>query len=160
MANRMPNLTALLGLIAVAGYQNRDKIGALITRAQEALSGSGAPAAQRPAPDTGREIGEVFGSKSGADSLSGGLGELLERFRGAGEGDTADSWVRQGPNQPLRDASLERALGPGLLEELSLKTGLDPSDILRRLSNDLPRAVDDFTPDGRVPSAQEASRLW
>ena len=30
MANRMPSLAALLGLVAVAGYQNRDKIGAFI----------------------------------------------------------------------------------------------------------------------------------
>jgi uncharacterized protein YidB (DUF937 family) len=30
MAGRMPSLTALLGLVAIAGYQNRDKIGEFV----------------------------------------------------------------------------------------------------------------------------------
>ena len=30
MANNMPSLTALLGLLAIAGYQNRDKIAEML----------------------------------------------------------------------------------------------------------------------------------
>ncbi|MEZ5659883.1 MAG: YidB family protein [Burkholderiaceae bacterium] len=160
MSNRMPNLTALLGLLAVVGYQNRDKIGAMIDKAQEALAGATGGAGRAQPAETAKEIGTVFGRSGGGDSLSGGLGELIDRFRNAGESETVDSWVRPGPNRPVSGASLERALGPSLIEELSVKTGLDPQEILSRLSNDLPRAVDDFTPDGRLPSAQEASRLW
>jgi hypothetical protein len=35
MASKMPSMTALLGLLAIAGYQNRDKIA-------ETLKGGGA----------------------------------------------------------------------------------------------------------------------
>lgn len=160
MAKRMPNLMAVLGLLAVAGYQHRDKLGELLGRAQEALSGAaGASGAHRPAQGAGRELGEAFEGDAGG-TVSGGLGELIDRFRQAGEADTAESWVRQGPNQPLRQDSLERALGGSLIDELSAKTGLDRAEILARLSSDLPRAVDDLTPEGHLPTSREASRFW
>lgn len=160
MAKRMPNLMAVLGLLAVAGYQHRDKLGELLGRAQEALSGAaGASGTHRPAQGADRELGEAFEGDAGG-TVSGGLGELIDRFRQAGEADTAESWVRQGPNQPLRTDSLERALGGSLIDELSAKTGLDRAEILARLSNDLPRAVDDLTPEGHLPTSREASRFW
>jgi uncharacterized protein YidB (DUF937 family) len=40
-----------------------------------------------------------LGGASADGILSGGLGELLERFKQSG-GDTAESWVGTGPNKP------------------------------------------------------------
>ncbi|WP_312367153.1 YidB family protein [Ensifer sp.] len=47
--------------------------------------------------------------------------------------------------------------GPEVLEDLSARTGLSPDEILSRLSRDLPRAVDDMTPDGVLPQENELS---
>jgi len=166
MSSGFPSMTALLGLLAVAGYQNRDKI-------SEWLGGVGQqPASPRPAgtPPTpatqsaGGGLAGVLehlrGSLSGSTPggiLSGGLGELIDRFRQNGQGEVADSWVRTGPNQPINPSELERAIGPDVLQTLSRQTGLSQQELLARLSRELPDAVDRYTPQGRIPSEAESS---
>jgi len=132
-----PSLTALLGLLAVAGYQNRDKIG-------EWLSGAARPAGGTesvPAP-TGTPQLEQNGG------LLGGLGELVDRFTQSGQGQKADSWVRQGPNEDVAPRDLEHALGPDLIETIARQTGLSRDELLERLSAVVPKAVDSSTPGG------------
>lgn len=139
-----PSMTALLGLLAVAGFQNRDKI-------TEWLRGATAQpdAAGRGPGSTGGTPGNPGGADAGG-FLNGGLGELIDRFRQAGQGETADSWVRQGPNQPVAPPDLEKAIGPDVLDTLERQTGLTREELLARLSRQLPDAVDRYTPDGRL----------
>lgn len=135
-----PSLTALLGLLAVAGYQNRDKIG-------EWLSGAAQPAggAQSvPGPTGGAQAGQ------GGGGLLGGLGELVDRFTQSGQGQKADSWVRQGPNEEVAPRDLERALGTDLIAAITRQTGLSRDELLDRLSAVVPKAVDSSTPDGTL----------
>ena len=91
--------------------------------------------------------------------LSGGLGELIERFKRSGHAQAADSWVSTGPNQPLAPDQLEQAIGPDVLNTLSQQTGLSRDELLSRLSREVPAAVDKFTPQGRLPTEDEAARL-
>ncbi len=67
-------------------------------------------------------------------------------------GETAKSWVETGPNAEIDDRQLSEVLGPEVLDDLSARTGLSPEEILSRLSRDLPKAVDELTPDGQLPS--------
>ncbi|WP_308737978.1 YidB family protein [Rhizobium sp. TH2] len=60
-----------------------------------------------------------------------------------------------GPNLPIDEPDLSQALGDDVLGELTAKTGLSKEEILSRLSRELPKAVDDLTPDGVVPSEDE-----
>ena len=76
-----------------------------------------------------------------------------------GHGDAADSWVKTGPNQPIGTDQLERAIGPDVLASLTKETGLSREELLSRLTRELPDAVDKFTPHGRLPTEDEASRL-
>ena len=92
MSRGFPSTTALLGLLAIAGYQNRDKLADLLGGL-----GRGAPTApgQPGASSTGLGglLDQLRGSLSGASAgsiLSGGLSELLDRFKQTGHGDTAD----------------------------------------------------------------------
>ena len=85
--------------------------------------------------------------------------DLVERFRQNGQGQAADSWVKTGPNQPLRSEQLEQAIGPDVLNTLSQQTGLSREELLSRLTRELPEAVDKFTPEGRLPTDEEAARL-
>ncbi len=41
MSRGFPSMTALLGLLAVAGYQNRDKIAEMLNGAQQKLGAPG-----------------------------------------------------------------------------------------------------------------------
>ena len=153
MSRGFPSMTALLGLLAVAGFQNRDKIAEML----RGTPGSSSPGALGPGQQQG-VLGGLLGSLSGAGVgglLGDGLGELVERFRQSGQGEVADSWVGHGPNKEVAPNQLEQAIGPDVLATLSQQTGLSREEILARLSRELPTAVDKYTPEGRLPSQQK-----
>ena len=159
MNRGFPSMTALLGLLAVAGYQNRDKIAEMLGGIGKSTSGDGgqsdgAPADSRPGGISGL-LGQLSSSLGGASAggiLSGGLSELVDRFRQNGHAETADSWVGTGPNKPITPPQLQQAIGPDVLDNLSRQTGLSQEELLARLSRELPNAVDKYTPQGRMPT--------
>jgi uncharacterized protein YidB (DUF937 family) len=151
-------LKALLGVLAIAGYQNRDKIGELLRGIQNPQrTGAGGEQAGNAGGVFGGSggFGDLLGGHTTGGILSGGLGDLLKTFQQNGHGDKAESWVKPGPNANIDGGQLEEALGPDVLNELAAKTGLSREEILGRLANDLPKAVDDLTPNGKIPSAED-----
>lgn len=154
-------MVALLGLLAVAGYQNRDKLGGM-------LNGMGGQPADPTNPgsssgglgDLLNGLGGALGGASAGSVLSGGLGDLVDRFRQSGRSQQADSWINAGEdNVPVEASDLEEALGEDTITELTQKTGLSRTELLERLSKTLPDAVNRMTPNGRVPTEAEAARL-
>ena len=150
MSRGFPSMTALLGLLAIAGYQNRDKLAEMLGGALPRGGSGGLPGQQAGQQGLGGLLEQFKGAGVGG-LLGGGLGELVDRFKQAGQGDVADSWVGTGPNKPVAPNDLERALGPEVVGNLTQKTGLSRDEILARLSRELPKAVDQYTPDGRLP---------
>ena len=149
MSRGFPSMTALLGLLAIAGYQNRDKIAEMLRG-----FGQGAPGAAGQGGLGGLLSGlqNSLGGASAGEVLSGGLGELADRFKKNGQSETVDSWVKTGPNKPITPAQLEQAIGPDTLDSLSKQTGLSREELLARLARELPDAVDKYTPQGRLPA--------
>ncbi|MCJ2073195.1 YidB family protein [Methylobacterium sp. J-030] len=157
MSDGYPSMTALLGLLAVAGYQNRDKIsewlghhGASATSNQPTRDAS--PTAGSALPGN---FGQLLGNagSAGVGGLVGrGLSELVEHFTKGGQSETAQSWIAHGPNREIPQADLERAIGSQTLAALEQRTGLSKSELLARLSRDLPSAIDRYSPDGRLPA--------
>ena len=150
MSRGMPSMTALLGLLAIAGYQNRDKLA-------EMLKGA---SANNPTPGGGAgqggvlsNLGAMLGGAGVGGLLNGGIGELLEKFKQNGQGETAQSWVNDGPNKEVSPPQLKQAIGADVLAALEQQTGLSQEELLARLSRELPAAVDKYTPDGRLPGA-------
>jgi len=145
-------MTALLGLLAVAGYQNRDKIAEMLGGiGQSAPTGAGQSG-------IGGLLGQLSRTVGAGGLLSGGLGELVESFKQSGHGETAESWVGTGPNKPVTPPQLEQAVGPEVFETLSKQTGLSRQELLARLSRELPDAVDKYTPRGRLPTETDFPR--
>ena len=153
-------MLALLGLAAVAGYQNRDKLREMIGEAQSGRTHS-LDDQTVPAGHGGlmAEIGQIFGSGDAGRNVSEGLRDLVDRFRSTGQGSKADSWVSMEPNSELRPDDLETAIGRDTIDELAQKTGLSREEIVKRLSVALPETVDRLTPQGRLPSETEARDL-
>lgn len=152
MSRGMPSLTALLGLLALAGYQNRDKLAELLKGAGSNKPQSGASTQQGP---PGGLLSSLSGATAGGGVgglLGGGLGELLDRFKQNGQGDAAESWINKGPNKELPPPQLKQAIGSDVLAELEQQTGLSQEELLARLSRELPSAIDKYTPDGRIPA--------
>lgn len=145
MARGMPSLAALLGLVAVAGYQNRDKIG-------EFVRGLGNTDPTNSGGSMLDRAKKSLGDSPLGTNITGGLGELVEQFRNNGEGATADSWIVDGPNTTINDAQLERAIGRDMIDSLTKQTGLSRQDLLSRLAKTLPDVVDKLTPEGRLPA--------
>ena len=122
-------LKALLGVLAVAGYQNRDKIG-------ELLKGIRDPSQVGPdgqSQSSGGGLGDLLGSLTGGGSGGGtgglgglggllggglgggraaGLGDLHRQFEDKGHGETAKSWVQPGENRPVDDRHLSEVIDP------------------------------------------------
>lgn len=159
MSRGMPSMVALLGLLAVAGYQNRDKIAEMLGGPKQAPAGPSPSDAPSGEGGVLGKLGGLLGGASAGSVLSGGLGELVDRFRQSGHGQAADSWVGRGPNQPIGQTQLEQAIGPDVLNTLSQHTGLSREELVARLTRELPAAVDKFTPEGRLPTESEAARL-
>ena len=159
MSRGFPSMTALLGLLAVAGYQNRDKIAEMLGGIGKTAPPDDGQSGSTPAAGgqggIGGLLGQLSSSLGGASAggiLSGGLSELVDRFKQNGHAETANSWVGTGPNKPITPPQLQQAIGPDILDALSKQTGLSQEELLGRLSRELPNAIDKYTPQGRVPT--------
>jgi uncharacterized protein YidB (DUF937 family) len=104
-------------------------------------------------------LGGLLGGAAAGNVLSGGLGNLIKEFQQSGHGRTAQSWVGTGPNQEIAPNDLANALGNDTLDALSQKTGLGREDLLIGLRQHLPDLIDKLTPNGRLPTHEEASRM-
>ena len=81
----------------------------------------------------------------------GGVQGVVSEFERNGLGQTVQSWVGTGPNDPIAPADIQRVIGPDLLQKLSEKSGISQQDLAQHLSQILPRAVDHLTPNGVIP---------
>jgi uncharacterized protein YidB (DUF937 family) len=128
-----PSMTALLGLAAVAGWENRDKIADFVKGLQS--GGASSAAAQIPG------------------GLGGALTGLVNHLQQNGAGNAANSWVGTGANLPITGAQLSQALGPDVMAKLTATTGLSADQLVSQLSQVLPQLVDKLTPSGQLPKA-------
>jgi uncharacterized protein YidB (DUF937 family) len=102
-------------------------------------------------------LGGLLAGGAAGSVISGGLGDLLKQLQQSGQGDTANSWVSEGPNKPISPDDLGRALGADQLNALSAQSGLSRDELLAGLSQHLPHVIDHLTPDGRLPTESELS---
>jgi uncharacterized protein YidB (DUF937 family) len=72
----------------------------------------------------------MLGSAGASGFLSGGLEELFEKFKQNGHGETAQSWINNGPNRQIAPTDLKQAIGPDVLARLEERTGLSQQDLL------------------------------
>lgn len=141
-------------------------LGLLAYKAVKGFSGNTPAPASGPAAARGGGLGDILqGGLGGAGSgglggmLSGGLGDLLKQFQGANKSDVTDSWVGTGENKQIAPADLSKVLTSEQIEFLMQRTGLSQDELLAGLSEQLPKAVNELTPQGRIPTADEITRL-
>ncbi len=130
-------------------------------------AGRGAPGARvsgqqgDPLSDLLRGGGGNLGGLGGllAGGAGGGvLGDILSQFEQAGKGDAAKSWVARGDNIPVTPNDIENTFGSGIIDDLSQQFGIPRDELLKGLSQAMPEAIDELTPDGRLPTPDEISR--
>jgi uncharacterized protein YidB (DUF937 family) len=113
-----------------------------------------------PSPGAGSGwLGDILAGGLGGSVLSGGLGNLIKEMQQNGYGRQAQSWVGRGQNEPIPPDDLAKALGADDIDRLTQQTGMNRDELLSGLSQHLPEFVDQLTPEGRLPTEQEASRM-
>ena len=162
-------MMALLGLLAYKAVKG----GGL----GNMLGGGQARAPQMP-NQTGGGLGDILGGALGRGAAAGGLGGLLGGLLGGGGGnalngglrhlvqdmeqnghaDAVQSWVGRGENRAIAPTDLAQAVGIDDIDAVAQQTGMPREQLLSELSEHLPEFVDKLTPDGRLPTEQEASR--
>jgi uncharacterized protein YidB (DUF937 family) len=94
--------------------------------------------------------GSLVDLAAGVLQNQGGVSGLLDKFRSAGLGQQADSWVATGQNMPVSGDQVSSVLGSGAVERASQKLGLPPGAAAAALAAVLPMVIDHLTPNGRV----------
>jgi uncharacterized protein YidB (DUF937 family) len=162
-----PMTMAILGLLAwkAVKHLTAGQPGAAPATPAPAPSPSGNVTAGLPGGGTGGGLGGLLqgglggllaGGAAGS-VISGGLGDLLNQLQQKGHGDTANSWVSNGPNKAISPGDLANALGADQIDQLSSQSGMSRDELLKGLSQYLPDAVNHLTPDGRLPDENEVS---
>jgi uncharacterized protein YidB (DUF937 family) len=158
-----PLTMALLGLLAYKAIKSFSG-----GQPSAVPAGPGAPAggnigAPGTGPNVAGSIGDllkgVLGGGAAGTALSGGLNDLLKQLQQNGQGDVASSWVGTGQNKAIAPKDLASALGADRINSLMAYSGMSREDMLNGLSQHLPNVVDKLTPEGRVPTEEEAGRL-
>src|ERR1035441_1797437 len=146
-------------------------MGLLAYKAIKSLSSgqpnAGAGTASTPAGASGGGLGGLLQGPLGGllaggaagSVLSGGLNDLLKQFQQSGQGDVAQSWVGTGPNKEISPNDLSKALGEDQIKTLMAHSGMSRDELIAGLSQQLPELINQLTPNGRLPTEQEASRL-
>jgi uncharacterized protein YidB (DUF937 family) len=162
-----PITLGLLALLAYRTYRGKGRLADMLGRQPGGAGRVAAPGTGPSiAPGQGGGLGDflrgglggLLGGAAAGSVLSGGLGDLVRRFQQNGFGDTANSWVGRGPNYEITPDELETAVGRDTLQELSSETGKSYDEVLQELSATLPDSVDQLTPEGRLPTDEEAQR--
>jgi len=144
-----PITMAILGVLA---YKAVKHLGATSAAAPSGgTTASGAPGSGGPS--------SLLGGDLSGDTVSTGLGNLVRDLQSSGQGQVAQSWIGNGPNRPITPSGLEAVLGGDTIDALSRQTGMDRAALLDGISQYLPDVVDHLTPNGRLPSADEAARM-
>ncbi len=103
-------------------------------------------------------LGGIVGAEltnvvAGVIERHGGVAGVVSQFEQQGLGSIAHSWVGNGPNQAISAEQLQQVLGSSAVTALAAKFGINPQDMLHKLTQALPQAVDRLTPAGVLPKA-------
>src|SRR5882757_6985345 len=102
----------------------------------------------------GQLAGEDF-SRAVEDLIQrhGTVSGVVQRMEQLGLGAVAQAWVGSNVNAPIYSDQLHALFGTGALRALAAKLDLQPRDLVRRLSQALPRAINRIASTGS-PSPQ------
>lgn len=103
-------------------------------------------------------LGGIVGAEmttlvSGFIEHHGGVQGLVHQFEQQGMGATVQSWIGDGANQPITAEQLQKVIGSDTIAQLAGKFGINPQEMLEKVAQALPAAVDKLTPNGVIPKA-------
>jgi uncharacterized protein YidB (DUF937 family) len=91
-------------------------------------------------------LNQVFGSGG-----QGGLSAIVAKLQQSGLGDQVKSWLGNGQNLPITAEQLQQVLGSDTVRQLAARYNIPVDQISQILAQQLPKAVDHASPDGKLP---------
>ena len=88
---------------------------------------------------------------------NGGLEGVLGKFRQAGMGAQADSWVSTGQNMDVSSDQLQQIFGSGALNDIASQLGMSQNQAGSAMSQMLPELINQLTPQGQVTNEGDDS---
>jgi uncharacterized protein YidB (DUF937 family) len=79
----------------------------------------------------------------------GAVSGIVSRMEQLGLGTVAHSWIGSNVNEPIYSEQLHALFGTGVLRALAAKLDLQPRDLVRTLSQTLPRTINRLAYSGR-----------
>jgi uncharacterized protein YidB (DUF937 family) len=114
--------------------------GDLISSVLKGMSGQ-----QGQASGLGAILAQVLGNTD-----LGSVGGLLQQLQKSGLGPQVASWLGNGANLPISVDQLRAALGDEHVRQLAASFGIPVDQLLGQLSQHLPAAVDQMSPNGTL----------
>ncbi|TMJ04894.1 MAG: DUF937 domain-containing protein [Alphaproteobacteria bacterium] len=103
-------------------------------------------------------LGGLLAGGAAGGLLNNGLRNLVGDLEQNGQGEAARSWVGTGENQRISESELANAVGINDIDAVAQQTGMPREQVLSSLSEHLPELVNQLTPDGRLPTDEEAGQ--
>jgi uncharacterized protein YidB (DUF937 family) len=91
-------------------------------------------------------LSEVLGSGG-----QGGLNAIVAKLQQSGFGDQVKSWLGNGQNLPITAEQLQQVLGNDTVRQLAARYNIPVDQISQILAQEVPKAVDHASPDGKLP---------
>jgi uncharacterized protein YidB (DUF937 family) len=92
-------------------------------------------------------LGEVMGNGAG----QGGLSAIVAKLEQAGLGDQVKSWIGNGQNLPITADQIKQVLGSDTAKQLAARFNIPIDQLSQVLAQQLPIAVDNASPNGKLP---------
>jgi uncharacterized protein YidB (DUF937 family) len=93
-------------------------------------------------------LSEVLGNGS-----QGGLNAIVAKLEQGGFGEQVKSWIGNGQNLPITADQLQQVLGSDTVKQLAARFNIPVDQLAKVLAQQLPTAVDQASPDGKLPNA-------
>ena len=91
-------------------------------------------------------LSEVLGNGS-----QGGLNAIVAKLQQSGFGEQVKSWIGNGQNLPITAEQLQQVLGSDTVKQLAARFNIPVDQLAKVLAQQLPTAVDQASPDGKLP---------
>jgi len=82
---------------------------------------------------------------------NGGLGGVLDMFRGGGMTKQADSWVSTGANLPISGDQVQKVFSASSLGSIASQFGMSQGQATSAIAQLLPELINQLTPEGKLP---------
>ena len=88
-----------------------------------------------------------------AKTNMGNLQGVVDQLQQGGLGDQVKSWLSNGPNAAVTPEQIKAALGSEQVQQIAQHFGIPVNSALKFLSDNLPNAVDQASPNGAIQSS-------